>query len=222
MKSGPLKSGFTLIEMLLVVAIIALLVAMVVGLAKRIDDQGKQRLCRDTLDLIGNALEQFRDFGYEYKRQDFAGLAFPLNCNNFNDAALVDTLGRAVYPSPPPLITITGGTNDPSYSGSEALYFILRQVHDCRETIDKIDKSMLSDKDGSGNQLILRINGVPLYPFLRFIDPWGKTLRYDYYDVNPVTLLPILSTKKTFPIVTSAGPDKQFDTADDIINRQPK
>ncbi len=67
MKPGSLKSGFTLIEMLLVVAIIAILVSMVVGIAKRIDDQGKERLCRNTIALIGNALEQFRDFGYEYK-----------------------------------------------------------------------------------------------------------------------------------------------------------
>jgi hypothetical protein len=27
---------------------------------------------------------------------------------------------------------------------------------------------------------------------------------------------------KTFPVITSAGPDKQFGTNDDIVNRQGK
>ena len=51
MKPGSLKSGFTLIEMLVVVAIIAILVSMVVGVTKRIDDQRKERLCRSTIAL---------------------------------------------------------------------------------------------------------------------------------------------------------------------------
>ena len=74
MKPGSLKTGFTLIEMVVVISIIAILISMVFTIVKRIDDQGKERLTRDTLVLVGNALEQFRDFGYEYKNNDYAGL----------------------------------------------------------------------------------------------------------------------------------------------------
>ena len=104
MRTRAYKSCFTLIETLLVVAIIAILVSMVIGVAKRVDDQSKERLCRNTIALIGNALEQFRDFGYEYKSNDYAGLTFPLDCNNLNTTDtdpylnLRDVLRNAIYP----------------------------------------------------------------------------------------------------------------------------
>ena len=56
MKTRAYKTGFTLIEMIAVIAIIAILISMVVTIAKRIDDQGKERLTRGTLVIIGSAL----------------------------------------------------------------------------------------------------------------------------------------------------------------------
>ncbi|MFH1372165.1 MAG: type II secretion system protein [Planctomycetota bacterium] len=244
MKSGTLKSGFTLIEMLLVVAIIAVLVAMVVGLTKRIDDQGKERLCRDTLVLIDNALEQFRDFGYEYKHQDFAGLAFPLDCNDYGLTSvppypnLQGTLTNAINPSGINIDPVSIGVYGPEFSGSGAMYFILSQIPDCRTTLGKIDKSLLinegTDKITDVNVIVTTSIGNIKYPFTRVIDPWGKTLRYDYYpdfddyvlthpaDWNQYIDYIKNTAKLTFPVITSAGPDGKFDTADDIINRQPK
>jgi prepilin-type N-terminal cleavage/methylation domain-containing protein len=236
MKPGSLKSGFTLIEMLAVVAIIAILVSMVVGVTKRIDDQRKERRCRSTIVLLGNALEQFRDFGYEYKNADYAGLTFPLDCNNYDPVTsdftynLRDTLHNALYSAnltDPPTITISGGTHDTAFSGSEALYFVLSQVPDCRATLDKIDKSLLTNKGTDGNPITITINfgaTSQTLPFTRIIDPWGTTLRYDYYPdyANYTGAMPYQnyrdSAKRTFPVITSAGPDKQFDTADDITN----
>lgn len=226
MKSGPLKSGFTLIEILVVVAIIAVLVAMVVGVTRRINDQGRERLCRNTLELIGNALEQFRDFGYEYpdnplyqpaERQFYFGLKFPIDCNGFNQANLQALIARVLNVP----VTIAASGHLQEYSGCEAMYLFLSEVPDCRTTLDKVDKSLITDLGSNGVQMTINVNGR-IRPLTRIVDPWGKTLRYDYYDVNPVTLLPIPNTKKTFPVITSAGPDGQFDTADDIINRQPK
>ncbi|MGB7583044.1 MAG: prepilin-type N-terminal cleavage/methylation domain-containing protein [Sedimentisphaerales bacterium] len=244
MKTRAYKTGFTLIEMIVVIAIIAILISMVVTIAKRIDDQSKERLTRDTLVLIGNALEQFRDFGYEYKDANYAGLAFPLDCNGYNLTSispypnLPNTLHNALYSAnlyDPPQVTISGGTNDPTFSGSEALYFILRQVPDCRVTLDKIDKSLLTNNSNDSPPAPLTINLITgtttiTFPFTRIIDPWGTPLRYDYYPeyadyilanpggnwANYVTYRN--SAKKTFPVITSAGPDRQFDTADDISN----
>ena len=40
---------------------------------------------------------------------------------------------------------------------------------------------------------------------IRLIDPWGTAFRYEY---APATM--------SFPRITSAGPDRQFDTTDDL------
>jgi prepilin-type N-terminal cleavage/methylation domain-containing protein len=229
MKTRAYKTGFTLIEMIVVIAIIAILISMVVTIAKRIGDQSKERLMRGTIVLISSALEQFRDFGYEYKSAAYAGFTFPIDCNGFNLTStspypnLPGTLHDALYaanPSAPPTVTISisGGTYDPNFSGSEALYFILRQVPDCRATLDKIDKSLLTNKDPYGNSITITIGASPVLPFTRIIDPWGTTLRYDYYQKDISSGLPVPNTNKTFPVITSAGPDKLFDTADDISN----
>lgn len=230
MRTRAYKSGFTLIEMLMVVAIIAILVSMVVGITKRIDDQRKEQLCRSTIVLLGNALEQFRDFGFEYKSTDYAGLTFPLDCSDYElTGSLTYYLPRTIqnaldlYDLP----TVSGGTHSTAFSGSEALYFFLSQVPDCRVTLDKIDKSLLTNKDASGNPMTITINfgtTSQTLPLTRIIDPWGTTLRYDYYpDYKYYTGSGLYkdyrdSAKKTFPVITSAGPDKQFDTADDISN----
>jgi hypothetical protein len=212
---------------------------MVVGITKRIDDQSKERLCRNTIALVGNALEQFRDFGYEYKNNYYDGLVFPLDCNKYNPADTFpypnpqDTIRDALYSAPLPNVTIDAGPlwaqHDPSFSGSEVLYFILSQIPDCRATLDKIDKSLLTNKGiDKVTDITITIQSATTtrtYPFTRIIDPWGKTLRYDYYpDYADYTgtIIPYKdyrdSAKRTFPVITSAGQNGQFDTADDISN----
>lgn len=54
--------GLTLVEMLIVVAIIALLTSMVIALAGRIDNQAKERGLETTFGLLASALQEY----YEY------------------------------------------------------------------------------------------------------------------------------------------------------------
>jgi len=116
------------------------------------------------------------------------------------------------------LIMPPGVHNDPNYSGSEALYFFLSRVPASRQTLDKIDDSLITN-EGSGKQPmeihIAFLGGPKIFPLLRIIDPWGTTLHYDYY--NELTLDP--KSKRTFPEIISAGPDRIFGTGDDITNR---
>jgi hypothetical protein len=206
--------------------VIVILVSLVVGITKRIDDQNKERLCRNELALIDNALEQFRDFGFEYKDPFYAGLTFPLDCNRFSIADIQNTLSISLY-SPPLLVTITPSAQyDPNFSGSGALYFILSQVPECRQTLDKIGKSLLVNTCTNGTSLTITINVTNTYPFMRIIDPWKTPLNYDYYpDYADYTGGGSYqsyrdSAKRTFPLITSAGADRIFGTNDDIVNRQ--
>jgi len=62
MKRRRYNAGFTLVEMLIVVAIIALLATMVVGLAARIDNQSKERGLKSTFTLLDGALQEYYDY----------------------------------------------------------------------------------------------------------------------------------------------------------------
>ena len=216
MKTRKFKTGLTLLEMLLVLAIITLLAAMVVGIAARIDNQGKEHLTKGTLALLNGALGQFRDYGYTYKGSVAnAGRHFPLECNGLrlDDAAafqhtLIDALGAS-----------SGTVNpiDPNSSGIQILYCFLTRGLESRKTRDQFEESLIAN-DG-----IIDMDGRP-YPLMRIIDPWGTALHYSYYrndnnnEPQPSTE-PEVTDPRAFPVITSAGPDGLFGTDDDITNR---
>ena len=77
---------------------------------------------------------------------------------------------------------------------------------------------MVAGKDSSGAYRQITID-TRAYPLLRVIDPWGKTLRYDYYNEDLSTVPLMEASKKHFPVITSAGPDGIFDNSDDISSR---
>jgi type II secretory pathway pseudopilin PulG len=228
--------------MLVVVAIIAILVTIVIGIAAHIDNQSKEQLTKNTIALLDAALGQFQDYGYEYKivptprtneAEFYLSLDFPIDCNGLNYSDIKTEWGRALGSTYSTAIRIeidgseiTDPTYDPCYSGSAVMYFFLNMVPEGHKTLDKIDGKLTTnlDKDGKYMKLITTI-GVETneYPLFRVIDPWGMTLRYDYYDdekyTSTQTYLDRMESKKTFPVITSAGPDKEFDTADDIKSR---
>ncbi len=218
MKNRTDKYGLTLIEMLIVVGLIAILTSLVIGIARRIDNQSKQRLAQNTIAIITSALTQFKDYGYEYSDPNYRDFAFPLDCNGFNVPTAEIVLSAALN------VTATTITPDPniSFMGCEVMYFLLGQVPECRGTLDKIDKSLITNKGSNNQDMTIRITFPDTsfrdYPLLRVIDPWKTTLRYDYYGetLNPSEMI---NSRRTFPIIISAGPDGIFDTADDITSR---
>ena len=216
-KQSNKKEAFTLIEMLIVVAVIAVLVTIVASTATHIDNQAKAQLTESTIGILTAALGQFRDYEYQYKHTNYADFDFPLDCNDFDNIGLADTVQNALGLLAGS-VSISGGVHDLSYSGSEALYFFLSRVPECRSTLDKIDGSLITN-EGSDKQPMSITVDTRSYPLLRIIDPWGETLRYDYY--NEDVLDPVLrsKTKRNFPVITSAGPDKTFNTGDDITSR---
>jgi prepilin-type N-terminal cleavage/methylation domain-containing protein len=203
------KRCFTLVEMLVVIAIVAILASLVIGIASRIEAREKEKHCRSTLALLTTALAQFHEYGFNYKHSDYTACTFPLDCNDFLTDDIKSTLGDALG---------VGAGNvsipDPnaSYSGNEVMYLLLSMVPASRATLGKIDKKLMVSRDAT-----ITIDGK-VYPLLRIIDTWGTELRYDCYDESK-TGVERDKSKRNFPVITSAGPDRKFDTTDDITSR---
>lgn len=236
------KAGVTLLEMVVVVAIVVILATLVIGIATNIDNQSRKQLTKSTLAILNSALQQFQDYGYRYKadpfyisgkyeREFYLSLEFPLDCNLMPVAYIKPILENV-------LSTETMRTNveiesagdyDPNCSGSAILYYFLSRVPQCRQTLDRIDGSLITNKGSNGGNMIITVtslSGEQQYPFFRILDAWQNPLRYDYYDEDyyydtssAVRFLSMRKSIRTFPLITSAGPDKEFDTADDITNR---
>jgi len=225
-------------EMLVVVAIAAVLVSMTIGIAGHIDNQGKRRLTQNTIALLNMALKQFADYGYQYRtvntinittpagqaeRDFYDNLDFPPDCSGYELDKFRYELAKVQDLISPAWVVIQPDTAyDPNYSGCAAMYFFLSQIPQSRATLERIDSSLLTDKDENGQQIQMRVNNE-WFCLTRVIDPWGETLRYDYYDetanflsVSAVRLRE--QSKRNFPVITSAGPDLKFDTHDDITS----
>jgi prepilin-type N-terminal cleavage/methylation domain-containing protein len=156
MKSYENKTGLSLVEMLIVVAIVVILTAMVIGLAGRIDNQSKEQLTRSTIALLESSLQEYHDYGG----------TFPVS------------------------LSVDANQN------SEALYRELNFLTSSRKMLTRIDDSLIEDKVNTG------VTPPEIY------DSWGTVLDYRYVVGN------------TFPVLTSAGPDKKFWNTDDISSRK--
>ncbi len=69
MKSYKYKHGVTLVEILVVVAIIAMLATMVIGIAARINNQSKERGFECTCALLESALQEYREYTGKFPEQ---------------------------------------------------------------------------------------------------------------------------------------------------------
>ena len=226
MEKNRKTTGFTILETLVVVAVIMILVSMVIALASRFEDRGKERVIKSTFAMLDAALGEFAEYGYEYKGSyaEFS-LSFPLDCNGFESEEFKATVANALGLGSED-VEIYGVYHE-DYSGSAGLYFFLSQVPECREALDRIDASLVTNKDRNGDKLQIEVDGK-IYPLNRIVDPWsktipwGRTIRYSYYD-NGVEISPNepdMDDPRTFPLLISAGPDGEFNTTDDIKSNE--
>jgi len=233
MTARPRHTGLTLVEMLLAVTIVAILATLVITVIVRIDSRNKEDLTKGLMVTINAALSEFRDYKFEYRLGNltdseatfYRNLEFPPDCNDYRKNEIEETIeGLLGLGASDVVIT---GINDPCDSGCEVMYFFLRMVPTSRAVLSDIDESMLSNLDSSDQQMTIRINNMNSRenPWMRIVDPWGTTLNYDYY-VNEQQEDSALSdaqraeTIRAFPLITSAGPDREFGTDDDIYNRE--
>ena len=200
MKAYRKKNGLTLIEIVTVIAVIAILVSIVITAALRTEEQAKEQLTEGTIAILTAALGQFNDYDYEFKGA-YTEHKFP---PDGQDTGLLPTLQDSLAAG---TVAMTSGNRDPNNSGIESMYFFLNRTVETKKTLEKIDRSLLTYKNSSGTELIIDVDGKK-YPLIRVTDAWETALRYEY-DTS--------GTKRTFPLITSAGPDKDFNLTDDNI-----
>lgn len=78
MKSQKSKFGLTLVEMLIVVALIAMLASMVIGIAARIGSQAKEKGLQNVFSLLESALQEYHEYTGKFPEQpekDFTNAA---------------------------------------------------------------------------------------------------------------------------------------------------
>jgi len=69
MENRKYKYGLTLVEMLIVVAVIALLATMVVGIATRTYNQSKERGVKSVFVLLESALQEYHEYKSSFPEQ---------------------------------------------------------------------------------------------------------------------------------------------------------
>jgi prepilin-type N-terminal cleavage/methylation domain-containing protein len=83
-------------------------------------------------------------------------------------------------------------------NNAEKLSYRLSLCPDAQKILNQINPRMMRDTDTDG--------------ILEYIDGWGMEFNYEYIkDENE---------EWNFPLITSAGPDREFDTGDDITSRK--
>lgn len=219
------NAGVTLVELIVVVAVLVLLAGMTIRLTRGLDNRSKENTLANTFAVLKVALEQFRDFGYSYRGADYSRYVYPLDCTDFTVEDLRTVLGDVLGLDPnATTVEITNHERAPGdeyreYSGCEVMYWLLSQVPDARETLKGIHSSLVTNENGARKPVSLQVGTRSPEPFLRVLDPWGTTLQYDYYDVATPDLKPLPETERNFPVLISAGPDRVFGTADDISSK---
>ena len=106
-------------------------------------------------------------------------------------------------------IDLTGMDSFPAWT-SQALYYFLTRSVNSSKIIETMSSTLITNMDASGIPIVATITIPPVstdVDMLRFVDPWGKSLRYTYISGN------------SFPVIKSAGIDGQFDTSDDISSQ---
>ncbi len=201
------KNGFSTVELLTVIAILIVLASALLKIAKGVRTQAEERLANGQIDIIVTALElYYTDHDDEIPPFPFVAPPtdpeeFPVDSGLDNDPCYGEPELQADIGYVPGSIP---ATHQDEYSSSEAMFYFLDRSPNSSRIIDQMSATLISNKDQNGKELLMTF-GDQLISLVRFIDPWGKSLRYTYVAGN------------AFPVIESAGVDGKFYTSGDNI-----
>ncbi len=201
------QRAFTLIEMLVAMAIVLALFGAMIVATKHLKTESQRRLTASAIAVVETALEQYYD---QYK-------AFPFKNrdNDPNDGKpdtytviqMQEDIGGNADVVAGGNVEVDGAGNNICNASSAGLFYFLYHCQASRQIIEAINNTLITSKDALTDKMSKIVVGGVILDMPRFIDTWGSSLRYAYLAGD------------TFPVVTSAGPDKIFDTEDDVVSQ---
>jgi prepilin-type N-terminal cleavage/methylation domain-containing protein len=200
------KKAFTLIEVLVTLAIILILAGTLIGAGKYLRVRAERQLTASAIEVISTALQQYYD-----QTGSFPPVIY--SANELKTALSVTT----VTVSPP-----GGQPTSPGESNlwwcSQSLFYFLDRVPQSKAVLSGLSNRMLTNKGKTGVGLQIQIDGTT-YDWVRFVDAWGTTMEYIYNSDESAHKV----SGYSFPVIRSAGPNKNFTdppgSGDDLCNQ---
>lgn len=198
------QSGMSLMELLVALAIILILISALIGTGSYVKTRANIDLTKGMLGILTTALEQYyADFDSFPFEADIAFDEVFLEANVFTTGTVTPNGSLQERDGKDVLV---------STASSAALFYFLDKNPSSRSIAGAVANSLVTNKDDSGTAIKFRptggaADGSDDIDLPRYIDPWKMSIRYEYL------------TGTAFPVLTSAGPDKIFDTPDDITSK---
>ena len=197
MKTYGKKNGFTTVELLTVVAILAVLVGALLGAAKHVRTRAYERLAASTISVMTTAIEQYHNDNKEFPFVAAQEIETEYLPEVFNIIDLEVTIEYKTGLDPLDVELIEVVDTPDKYTSIATLYFFLNRSINSSKIIGAISGKFLANKDRSGAAMTLRL-GSKTVPLIWLVDPWGNPFRYRYVAGD------------NFPVIISAGPDGKF------------
>jgi prepilin-type N-terminal cleavage/methylation domain-containing protein len=216
------RSGFTLVELLVVIIIVALLSALTLGALRTGGIRAKEDSARSFIVHISDSLLEL------FEELDDQGMASrtTVSAANTHDGAVsydirwqlpvsrLDAFQRRLGNLASKSIQQCGDSLPPfgsmynSYGqnigaaneSAECLYMIMTQTGYFADFLETLHETQVADTDGNG------LN--------EFVDTWGTAIRLEFSPATPNNLF----TFQNLPVIRSAGVDLEFGTDDDIVS----
>ena len=216
--------AFTLVEMMVAIAIAVILVSLLVVSGKAIRTGGQIKVTKTTVQLMVNALQEYK----EARDNHTGNFTYPLwPLGNLGDLAYTynDMLTFLFDYGFPVVNDNTKSGSHGNYWGTvgglplaealgleraqariEFLYYCLDDVPASRSVLDRLPGNKVANADG--DSVIVGDGTGRVKQLIEVIDAWKRPLAYRWQGPG------------NFPVIISAGPDQRFDTADDILSSE--